>query len=122
MGPLMKGRFSRASLTVTEVQNRKETESGLGKVGTACPCVVTISLEPEVRLLLRICILVGFLLKGGCPCPIGVSLRLPQGQGGHQSDKDSSPNLSFNDPKQWEMEIEEGSARVSLSHGLRRSF
>ena len=107
---------------VAAEEHRKETESGLGKVGTACPCVVTISLEPEVRLLLRICILVGFLLKGGCPCPIGVSLRLPQGQGGYQSDKDSSPNLSFNDPKQWEMEIEEGSARVSLTHGLRRSF
>ena len=32
--------------------------------------------------------------------------------GGSQRDNDSSPNLSFNDLKQKEIEIKEGSARV----------
>ena len=32
--------------------------------------------------------------------------------GGSQRDNDSSPNLSFNDRKQKEIEINEGSARV----------
>ena len=32
--------------------------------------------------------------------------------GGSQRDNDSSPNLSFNDLKQMEIEIKEGSARV----------
>ena len=32
--------------------------------------------------------------------------------GGFQRDNDSSPNLSFNDLKQKEIEIKEGSARV----------
>ena len=41
--------------------------------------------------------------------------------GGSQRDNDSSPNLSFNDLKQKEIEIKEGSARV-LSYGMRRSF
>ena len=34
-------------------------------------------------------------------------------KGGSQRDKDSSPSLSFNSLKQREIEIEEGSARVS---------
>ena len=32
--------------------------------------------------------------------------------GGFQRDNDSSPNLSFNDLKQKEIELKEGSARV----------
>ena len=35
-----------------------------------------------------------------------------KGMGGSQRDNDSSPNLSFNDLKQKEIEIKEGSARV----------
>ena len=37
---------------------------------------------------------------------------LNKDMGGSQRDNDSSPNLSFNDLKQKEIEIKEGSARV----------
>ena len=36
----------------------------------------------------------------------------PKDMGGSQCDNDSSPNLSFSDLKQKEIEIKEGSARV----------
>ena len=36
----------------------------------------------------------------------------PKDMGGSQRDNDSSPNLSFNDLKQKEIELKEGSARV----------
>ena len=38
--------------------------------------------------------------------------------GGSQHDNDSSPNLSFNDLKQKEIEIKEGSTRGKFSGGL----
>ena len=41
-----------------------------------------------------------------------VELNLNKDMGGSQRDNDSSPNLSFSDLKQKEIEIKEGSARV----------
>ena len=38
--------------------------------------------------------------------------KLHKDMGGSQRDNDSSPNLSFSDLKQKEIEIKEGSARV----------
>ena len=52
------------------------------------------------------------IVCGNVRSQLCTAMRAHKDMGGSQRDNDSSPNLSFSDLKQKEIEIKEGSARV----------